>query len=193
MSGLFHNSNLLLYDRVAAGEESLWSQLTGAALAGPAAAREDSLRRLPLVLTRWDDWRERHPSAAVLAPDPVWLKQKYRRRPYVSYEGSDRLQYPVRPLPETGEGVLPLKAAMLRVDAGGVSRLYPLPLIAERADASGLWRTKQAGVQLIFRHWPGDPAVAAVRTPHGEALVSTQAYWFAWYSQWPAASEARVH
>lgn len=188
VSGLFHNSNLLVFER-GAEKPSLWSQLSGRALTGPAAARGDSLARLPAALTRWDDWSARHPGSLVLAPDPVWLKQKYGRRPYVSYEGSDRLQYPVQPLPATGDGLRPLKTPMLSVWAGGERRLYPLPLIAARADASGFWRTEQADVGLEFRIWRGDPAVATVLRRDGEPLIAAQAYWFAWFSQEPAATD----
>jgi hypothetical protein len=180
VSGLFYASNLILYDR---RSESLWSQLTGRALAGSAAAAEDSLRRLPALLTRWDDWLERHPTSSVIAPNPVWLKKKYRRRPYVSYEGSDRLQYPVRRQPATGEGELRLKTPMLSVWAGGERRLYPLSLIAEHADADGRWRIRQGDADLQFRYWSGNPAVAVVDAAEGQPLTAVQAYWFAWFAQ----------
>ncbi len=180
VSGLFYASNLLVYDRQS---ESLWSQLTGRALAGPAAARPDSLRRLPALLTRWDDWRRRHPTSRVIAPDPELLSKKYRRRPYVSYESSERLQYPVRRQPESGNGAMRLKTATISVWAGGERRLYPLPLIAERADAGGRWRTRQGDVDLQFRYWEGSPAVVVVDAEGGETLTAVQAYWFAWFAQ----------
>jgi len=175
VSGLLYNSNTLLYDREG---ESLWSQLTGRALTGPAAGRNEQLRRIPARLTRWGAWRERHPNSLVLAPDPVWLHKKYRRRPYVSYEGSDRLQFPVRGLEEAK--LMRHKTPVLSVWAGGERRLYPFPLIAERSGASGAWRTTQGGAELSFRHWPGTPAVAEVT---GEGILAVQAYWFAWHSQ----------
>ncbi len=180
VSGLFYASNLLLYDRLS---ESLWSQLTGRALAGPAAAARDSLDRLPALLTRWDDWLERHPTSTVIAPDPVWLKKKYRRRPYVSYEGSDRLQYPVRRQPVTGDDKMRLKTPMLSVWAGGQRRLYPLATIAKQVDAEGRWRTSQGDVDLLFHHWNGSPSVAVVDATDGRPITAVQAYWFAWFAQ----------
>ncbi|MBM4117612.1 DUF3179 domain-containing protein [bacterium] len=198
VSGLFYASNLLLYDRAgladarpaggAAGAESLWSQLTGRALAGPAAARGDSLARLPFALTRWDDWRARHPQTRVIAPDPDGLARKYRRKPYTSYLGSDRLQYPVRRLPDTAApGALRLKEPVLSVWVDEARRLYPLSLLAARAGAPGVWADSLGGRALAFRVWPGDPAVATVRAEGGAPLLSAVGFWFAWYAQEPAA------
>lgn len=189
VSGIFYASNLLLYDRSAAGEESLWSQLTGRALAGPAAAAGDSLVRLPFALTRWDDWRARHPETRVIEPDPEGLARKYRRKPYTSYLGSDRLQYPVRHLPDTAApGALRLKEPVLSVWVEGARRLYPLALLVARADGQGAWQDSLGGHRLAFRVWPGDPPVATVRDAAGAPLVSAEAFWFAWYAQEGAAS-----
>lgn len=193
VSGLFYNSNLLLYDRGAPGDSAhvpgLWSQLTGRALSGPAAARGDSLSRLPVALARWDDWLARHPDTGVLEPSAGGLARKYRRRPYVSYLGSDRLQYPVRPLPPDGEGEpgLRLKSPVLSVWAGGQRRLYPLALLVERADGGGRWQDALAGRELNFRVWPGDPPVAVVTGRDDDAVTCAEAFWFAWYSQEPLA------
>lgn len=184
VSGLFYASNLLLYDRGASGTESLWSQLTGRALSGPAAAAGDSLARLPFALTRWDDWRARHPDTRVIDPDPAGLARKYRRKPYTSYLGSDRLQYPVRRLPDTAApGALRLKEPLLSVWTEEARRLYPLSLLVARADAEGVWRDSLGGRALEFRVRPGDPPVATVRDAGGAPLISAEAFWFAWYAQ----------
>ncbi|MCB1161479.1 MAG: DUF3179 domain-containing protein [Candidatus Latescibacteria bacterium] len=192
VSGLFYNSNLLLYDRGTPSDStqaaSLWSQLTGRALAGPAAARGDSLARVPVALTRWDDWLARHPGTAVLEPSEEGLARKYRRRPYVSYLGSDRLQYPARPLPDEEATGLSLKSPVLSVWTGGERRLYPLAWIAARADADGRWQDTLAGRALAFRVWPGDPPVATVTSPDGAPVTCAEAFWFAWYSQEPLAT-----
>ena len=195
VSGLFYASNLLLYDRAGRGaaapvpgSESLWSQLTGRALVGPAAARGDSLARLPLELTRWDDWLARHPGTRVLAPDPTGLARKYRRRPYTSYLGSERLQFPVRKLPATDRpGALRLKEPVLSVWVGAARRLYPLAALLERADPGGAWADSLGGRALAFRVWPGDPPVVTLRALDGAPLLSAEAFWFAWYAQEPGA------
>jgi hypothetical protein len=101
-SGLLANANLLLYDRRQDGaSESLWSQLQARAVAGPAAARGDSLLVLPHVLTSWARWRAAYPETTVPLPQPK-LRKSYAREPYGAYEGSDLLRFPVDPLPPAG-------------------------------------------------------------------------------------------
>ncbi len=189
VSGLFYASNLIMYDREG---ESLWSQLTGRALAGSAAAGRDSLQQIPLFLTRWDDWLRRHPGTTLIAPDAIGLKEKYRRRPYVSYESSKRLQYPVRRQSESVDGMPSLKTPTISVWAGDERRLYPLPLIAEHADSDGRWRTRLGGVDLLFRYWDGKPAVAVVEALGQEPLMAVQAYWFAWFAQEASADSLLI-
>ena len=65
-SGLVWNSNLLLYDRDAESP-SLWSALQARAIAGPAAARAESLQVLPSVVLPWKEWRALHPETRVMA------------------------------------------------------------------------------------------------------------------------------
>ncbi len=213
VGGLFFNSNTLIFDRTAggdagdaeataaagepgdgeaagaaggAGRSSLWSQLTGRALAGPAAADSARLARLSFDLVRLDDWLARHPATLILAPDAAGMLRKYRRKPYTSYYGSDHLQYPARPLPEDDR--LPLKTPVLAVWAGGGRALYPLPRLAELADAEGRWATSLAGVPLEITY-TADPPTAVVRTS-GEPVLSAQAFWFAYFSHEPDLATA---
>ncbi len=93
VSGWLHNSNTLLYDRRNEGEtSSLWHQLTGEAVTGPAAGQR--MTALPAELSTWVDWRRDHPETTVMAPDAD-SKPKYKRDPYHSYRGSDVLRFPV--------------------------------------------------------------------------------------------------
>lgn len=112
-SGLLSNSNLLLYDRreiVAevsgsgggTNGESLWSQLQGRAVAGPAAERGDSLTVVPHRLTTWRLWRAAYPRTTVPLPEPS-RRRSYAREPYGAYAGSDLLRFPVSPLPPTAD------------------------------------------------------------------------------------------
>ena len=52
VSGLLHNSDLLMYDRQS---ESLWSQIPGKAISGPRAG--EVLERLAITHTSWKSWR----------------------------------------------------------------------------------------------------------------------------------------
>lgn len=90
VSGLLHESDLILYDRRGA---SLWAQATGRAFAGPA--RGESLVEVPASFTTWGEWRASHPHTLVLQP-PEPDDPAYRRgSPYGDYDRSRRLLFPV--------------------------------------------------------------------------------------------------
>ena len=123
VSGLLYNSNLLMYDERPGGRgESLWCQLQGRAIAGPAAARGDSLRILPADLLDWSVWRERHPGTTVLAPEPR-LETEYKRNPYGSYSSSELLRFPVEPMPPADGPGLKVRVAVLGRGDDAVVRL----------------------------------------------------------------------
>ncbi|MFL6196916.1 MAG: DUF3179 domain-containing (seleno)protein, partial [Thermoanaerobaculia bacterium] len=63
-TGRFQDGDQLLVD----GAGTLWKQLTGAPLEGPAAG-SPPLQAVPLVLTPWKNWVAAHPEARVLSPE----------------------------------------------------------------------------------------------------------------------------
>ncbi len=94
LSGLLWSSNALLYDR---GGESLWLQLAGRAVSGPA--RGTRLTPLPASLVRWDAWLAAHPETTVVRPDPARLK-RYQENVYGNYRLTGQPRFPTVPLPE---------------------------------------------------------------------------------------------
>lgn len=177
-SGLLHNSNLLMYDRRGdPRRESLWSQLQCRAVAGPLAA--SVLPVLHASLVRWADWRRRHPTTTVINGDPT-MEQEYRRDPYASYYGSDRLRFPVSPAPPVGG--LPNKAPVVVVKIEGERRLYTLADIAHRVDRNGLWRTSLGSAGLLFEYRGDPPTVAVTSESHSSNLEVIYSFWFAWYA-----------
>ncbi len=62
-SGFLFRSNKLMYDRTTL---TLWNQLTGEPVLGKLAAGEIRLNLLPVVLTTWADWQERHPDTVAV-------------------------------------------------------------------------------------------------------------------------------
>lgn len=67
MMGVYKGT-IILNDRQTG---SLWNPFDGIALEGPMAG--EKLDRLPLFLTTWDDWKERHPDT-----DVVWDDERRR-------------------------------------------------------------------------------------------------------------------
>lgn len=118
VSGLLYNSSLVFYDRThPPGGESLWSQLQGRAVAGPAAG--DPLRGVPCSLTTWGAWRHHAPETTVLRPVQS-LKRLYKRNPYGAYLRTGQLKYPVDPMPPP-EGLPAMTpVAILRGPGGAV-------------------------------------------------------------------------
>jgi hypothetical protein len=64
ISGLLHNSDLVLYDRE---EGNLWKQITAEAIVGPAARRDERLEVVDAVTTTWAEWKSAHPGSEILS------------------------------------------------------------------------------------------------------------------------------
>jgi hypothetical protein len=183
VSGLVFNSNLVMYDRRPEAQgESLWSQLQARAIAGPAAARGESLARLPGEVTTWQDWRTRHPETTVLDPDPE-MYRLYRGDPYANYRGSTALKFPVDPLPPAHG--MDFKTRVLAVRVGDLTMVYPLVDLIARADQAGLCHTQFNGATLRFIT-QSEPDTARIEMLAGSSeLQATPCYWFAWYACHP--------
>lgn len=117
VSGLLYNSNLVMFDRRTSPEqESLWSQLGGAAISGPAAENAQELTVRSCSLTTWSVWREKHPRTTVVPPP-------HRARVYIAdaflpYFGDEKLRFPVAPLPSGGGRLLKTPMACVLRDDG---------------------------------------------------------------------------
>lgn len=187
-SGLLCNTHSLVYDRRNdPAAESLWSPLLGRAVAGPAAARGDTLAALSAQLVPWRVWIARHPGTEVLARDEAKI-MAYRRSPYGEYYGNDVLRFPTAPLPPDRQA-RPYKSRMIAVRARSEWVVYDLDRLVERMDPRGIWETTQAEVSLRFTLFPGDPTTAWVEGVPADAAIETRpTMWFAWYAMRPGDS-----
>lgn len=160
-SGLLYRSNKLMADR---STGTLWLNLTGeavvGALAGKGAAAGDGrparLAMLPVTLTTWGAWRERHPDTTVLALEPERARRwgfdyspgaADRAREGVSFpvwQKSDRLD------PETEVYALRL---------GGSPKAYPVTALAAR----GVIDDTVGGEPVVLVSEPGSGAIRAYR------------------------------
>jgi hypothetical protein len=183
VSGLLYNSNLLMYDRRPSGAgESLWSQLLGRAVAGPAAAEGLRLGVLDTALAAWADWLAAHPETTVVDRDPRMIK-RYKETSYDRYFRSPRLRFPVSPAPpEPGPRA---KDRVIVVSTGEARAVYPLAGIARRADADGSFRTTLDGTGVRFRYRDEPQTVLVAAESGGAALKSVHSFWFAWHAMHP--------
>lgn len=177
VSGLLYNSNLLMYDRRPDGAgESLWSQLQFRAIAGPAAACGTTLRVLPCAVLPWSQWQKQHPATTVLAPDPACTK--LYKRTYAEYFGSDRLRFPVAPLPPHD---IHYKTPLIAVQVDNAWHHFLLPDLATRVDETGQWQTTLSGRPVTF-HYVAEPATAWVTADVDAPPPVAYSFWFAWYA-----------
>jgi hypothetical protein len=186
VSGWLHNSNTLLYDRRGrARPSSLWHQLTGEAVAGPAAG--ERLEPLPSSLQTWADWRRAHPETTIMAPDKA-SKRLYKRDPYHSYRGSDILRFPVEPL--APEGTLALKDLVAIVTHNGREAVFALPYLKLAVGAPrGSWAALlDDTVHVIDFDTEAGTFAIAPRDPGHTTPPVRFAYWFEWYALDPGAA-----
>ncbi len=182
VSGLLYNSNLMMFDRRPDAQgESLWSQLLGRAIAGPAAESGRELAAVPASVTRWADWLAFHPQTTVLALDPTMFK-RYKGTSYENYFLSQNLWFDVTPPPPEGE--LGVKERLLIVEAANQRRVYPLALIAGQADPAGRWTDSLGGVDVEFV-CTTDPRTVHIASTSGGNVITRYALWFAWHAMYP--------
>ena len=163
ISGLLHNSNVLLYDR---GDDSLWSQLGFAAISGPNVGR--SLAHLGWELTTLGAWREAHPEATVLSLNTGYDRD-YRRHPYGDYFETDQLRFPVA----REDRRLRRKDLVVGIKIGKIARAYPVAAIGE-----GLLRDEIDGEVIALAFVRASGSLRVVEAPARARVVYT--FWFAW-------------
>lgn len=166
VSGLLYNSDVLMYDRQT---ESLWTQIGRRAIAG--ALRGQQLKMIPLLHTTWAHWREEHPDGVVLSRD-TGHDRDYDADPYLSYERSSRVMFPVAHRDDR----LPEKDLVLGITRGDAAAAFPLDRLADRP------RPVRAAVgeEELFVYWFPDSQTAFATTLKGDRVPATIAYWFAW-------------
>ena len=167
VSGLLYNNNLLMFDRQT---ESLWSQLLGRAVAGPAVGQ--SLEKVPYVLTTWQEWTNRHPQSMVLTTD-TGFGRNYDIDPYEQYSNNDRLMFPLNHIDKR----LPLKHRVLGIEVNGKFRAYPYSLLA--AAENNIIEDQFNGQTVTIEYLPASKTALAVDET-GQLVPAQSMYWFAW-------------
>jgi hypothetical protein len=203
-SGLLYRSNKLMYDRET---DSLWNQFTGRPVVGKLAGSGIELKQLPVTISSWRRWRERHPGTKVLAPDTGHIRDYSPGAAYGRYFASSKLMFPAG----LADGRLGAKEQVFGVRAPAGAKAWPLgvfrenPVINDRVGAldvvvigNAAERTGRA-YRRDGREFEATSDPAVLQGPGGawtateEALVGPDgtrlprlaghvAYWFAWAS-----------
>jgi len=165
ISGLLHNSNVLLYDRT---DNALWSQLGFRAVSGPKVGR--ALRHLPWELITFKALRERYAKATVVT-NQTGHRRDYSQDPYGDYFATDRLMFPVA----HHDARLKAKERVVGICVGDVCRAYPVQRIL---DARGRTITDQLGGQRVELQADASGGVRIVQAPRDARVAHS--FWFAW-------------
>lgn len=153
-SGLLYQSNKLLVDR---RTRTLWTQLTGRPLLGPLADDPRPLEPLPVVVTTFARWRERHPETTVLSLETGFERDYRPGQPYAGYYASERVLFPVA----THREELPAKTHVYGLVHEGVAAAFPLEAVA----GARVWNTRVGEAPVVLLS-PG--TVLTLRQDHPE-------------------------
>jgi hypothetical protein len=167
VSGLLHNSDVLMYDRQT---DSLWSQLAVKAVSGPQVTPNSKARS-----EHRPGRRGRKASARRGALRTNRIAANYSGSAYASYEQS-RHDVPCanasrRAAERLGRGVI--------VD--GVARAYPWKSLPPGKTVRD--EVNSAALEITFH--PVSQLTEVRRAESGELLPSVKVYWFAWQAFYP--------
>lgn len=118
VSGLLHNSNLILYDRET---ESLWAQMLEQAISGPEVGRIPA--KLQVLETTWQTWQELYPHTLLLKVELNQYSFPYEFYPYGLYRSDASVLYQANNLEDTR---LHRKERVLGINVGSSSKVYPV-------------------------------------------------------------------
>jgi hypothetical protein len=171
VSGLLHNSDLIMYDRKT---ESLWQQIEGKAFAGPK--RGHQLETFPMTMGTWKDWKKAHPHTQVLSTDTGFEDMKYADdSPYGDYNSSERLMFPV----SLSDARLHPKRVIHGLEVNGQPVAYDQKFLQEKGEFSDT-----IGGQQLSVRYNSDGSVR-IKNAEGEVLIAHRMFWFAWYTFHP--------
>ncbi len=166
VSGILHNSDLVLFDR---SSKTLWQQITGKAFAGPH--RGQQLVSVPVRMTDWKSWKNIHPDSLVLSLD-TGFDEDYEIDHYVKYRGSERL---------FAGGKIDPRLHPKRVVYGLEVEGKAIAFDAELLDGNNELPQQFAGLDLQLSK-SEDGEVRLTDPASGKSWTAQRMFWFAWYS-----------
>jgi len=168
VSGVLYNSDLVLYDRAT---ETLWDQIEAKGIVGTMT--DERLELVPVSMSRWGKWRDRHPDTLVLSTE-TGFAYDYTEDRFADYRDSTRLFMPVSATDERVHA----KTVVFGFDLASGAVAYAESVL----EADGSYRHDLNGEQTeITLH--DDGSVTMLRGD--QTLYPTRLFWFAWYTFHP--------
>ena len=170
----------------AAPASSLWSQMAGMAIAGPAV--DTKLAQIPNVnVCTWKHWLATHPTTEVILPD-AQDEKRMKKISYSRYLLSSRLEFPIgrkattntltNPSSDNTPATMPDKMPVIAITAGGETRVVTLREAADRG-ADAPWNFVVGGVPIVVVSQK-DPASVLVGSSDTTPIQVTPCLWFVW-------------
>ena len=170
----------------AAPASSLWSQMAGMAIAGPAV--DTTLAQIPNVnVCTWKHWLATHPTTEVILPD-AQDEKRMKKISYSRYLLSSRLEFPIgrkattntltNPSSDNMPATMPDKMPVIAITAGGETRVITLREAADRG-ADAPWNFVVGGVPIVVVSQK-DPASVLVGSSDATPIQVTPCLWFVW-------------
>ncbi len=160
-SGFLYQSNKLMYDRTT---ETLWQQQTGRPVVGDLVGSGIHLKQLPMTVSRWSEWFEKHPGTTVLSLEQGFRRTYHHpddaRAIYFEYFHGDELLFPVWDQDTT----LDAKTRVIGLRRGETARAY----IASQVTDAGVVNDVLAGFAVMLI---GDVESSAIRVFETEGRV----------------------
>jgi len=179
VSGLLYQSDMVMYDHQT---ESLWSQISMEAIAGPMTGA--MLQHIFLEHTTWSEWRRSHPNTHVLSIKTGHIRN-YNRDPYLGYSQSADLMFGVNHVDPSYHP----KEWVLGIEVGENFKAYPF---SELKKVKGPIHDHINGqrIQITFN---AEAHSASAMDANGKPLPSVMAFWFAWYTFHPETKVYTKH
>lgn len=154
-SGLLYRSNKLMFDR---DTYSLWSNITGEAVVGRMAVANARLQVLPMTVTTWGEWKERHPDTTVLDLEGVEeamkdLPYKFPYLPGAADTARRGVEFPVWQKSDA----LERDTEIFAIEINGAPKAYPV----ERLIAHQVVNDQVGGIPIVLIANPESGAVRA--------------------------------
>jgi len=172
VSGKLIHSDLVMYDRM---EGNLWQQITGEAIVGPAAKRNEKLEFIPIGTALWGDWKKQYPNTWVLSKD-TGFDRDYERYPYGTYRKNSELYFGIKNTNST----LPIKEMVYGVSLGKYSKAYPQKLF----ESKKIIQDKLGPHNITLEKLPSG-AIKIYYSKTKKEIVGVRLFWFAWAAFYP--------
>ncbi len=178
VSGLLYQSDLVMYDHQT---ESLWSQISMEAIAGPMTGKK--LKHIFLAHTTWGEWQAAHPTTLVLSTNTGHLLN-YDRDPYLGYAQRADLMFDTNHFDPSYHP----KEWVLGLEVNGIFKAYPFAELKKVKSPL----TDQVNGRTVRIHFNPRAQSASITNAAGRPLPSMMAFWFAWYAFHPDTQVFKV-